>query len=290
MPRPISTLLAAAAILAMAAPAQAKAYKFKTLDYKKTDSTILQGINKSGMIIGNFITAKGAENCFTSNGKTKTAFSNPAQKSTICTGLDAAGDIVGYYPAKTTLGGKAFLYSNGKFTDVKPAGSSGGAIAYGINDTGTIIGTYVDASGAQHGFLLTGKTTTSFDVPGEAITLGISINNSGQYTSQTADSSGNEHSFINTAGTYTELLFPNASSTRVHQINDAGVAALGWIDSAGNEEGGLYESASATYITVNVPNSALTGVEGINDSDTLVGIFATPTDSVYESFIATGKP
>jgi uncharacterized membrane protein len=290
MSRPIAALIAAGVISA-APPAFAKPYKFHTLDFKATDNTILQGINKSGMIIGNYVTPKGNESCFTSNGKSKTPLSNPDEKFTICGGINAKGDIVGYYPAKTALGAKPFLYSNGIFTTLKPPGATGGAIAYGINDAGTIIGTYVDAAGAQHGFLLTGKTYTSFDAPGEVITLGVSINNSGQFTVQSADSNGKEHSFINSGGTYTELVFPNAAGpTRVHQINDKGIAALGWTDSLGNDDGGLYESASATYVTVNVPNAALTGIEGINDSDTLVGIFATPTDSVYEGFIATGKP
>ncbi len=289
MPHFRNALLAAAAILSIT-PAIAKPYKFKTLDYTKADSTLPAGINKSGMIVGNYITAQGVENCFTSNGKTKTSFGNPAQASTICGGINTAGDIVGYYPATNTLGATAFLYKKGKFTNVTPPNSAGGVIAYGINDSGTIIGTYTDSSGAQHGFLLTGKTYTSFDAPGEAITLGISINNKGDYTVQSADSGGNEHSFVNIGGTYTELLFPNATSTRVHQINSAGIAALGWIDSSGNENGGLYESKSASYITVNAPGAGLTGVEGINDSDTLVGIFATPTDTVYEGFIATGKP
>ena len=271
-------------------PSLAKGYKFKTLDYKKTDSTILQGINKSGTIVGNYITAKGVENCFIVTGSTKTPLSNPAEKSTVCGGINAAGDIVGFYPSKQALGGKAFLYSNGTFTDIKPPGSSGGAIAYGINDAGTIIGTYVDANGAQHGFIETGSTYTSFDVPGETITIGVSINNNGEYTSQTADANGNEHSFIYTGGVYTELLFPNATSTRAHQINNAGTVALGWIDSSGNENGGLYERKHVTYILENDPLGGITGVEGINDSNTLVGIFATPTDTVYEGFVATGKP
>ena len=282
--------LAMVAATLMSTSSFAKAYKFKTLDYKKADSTILQNINKSGTIIGNYITASGKEDCFIVTGSTKTLLSNSKEKSTVCGGINTAGDIVGYYPANNAQGGHAFLYSNSTFTNIKPPGSSGGAIAYGINDAGTIIGTYVDANGAQHGFIKTGKTYASFDVPGQSITIGVSINNNGDYTVQTADSSGNEHSFIYTGGAYTELLFPNATSTRAHQINDAGIVALGWIDSSGNENGGLYESASSAYIVENDPLGAITGVEGINDSDTLVGIFATPTDTVYEGFVATGKP
>ena len=133
-------------------------------------------------------------------------------------------------------------------------------------------------SGAQHGFLLTGKNHHQLRrARWKPSRWGISINNSGQYTSQTADSSGNEHSFINTAGTYTELLFPKRQLLPgpPDQRCPAWPPWAGSI-SAGNEEGGLYESASATYIHRQRPNSALTGVEGINDSDTLVGIFATP--------------
>ena len=285
--------LAIVAAAASGTSALAKPSAFKPLDYKRADSTILQAINKSGTIVGNDITADGKENCFIVTGQTKSAFGNTAKKSTVCGGINTAGDIVGYYPsAKQSLGGTAFYYSakSNSFTDITPPNSSGGAIAYGINDAGTIIGTYVDSAGAQHGFILSNGTYTSFDAPNQAITLGVSINNSGQYTVQSADANGNVHSFINTKGTYTELLFPNATSTRAHQLNDAGIVALGWLDSSGNENGGLYENRSGTYILENDPQGALTGVEGINDADTLVGIFATPTDTVYEGFVAKGKP
>jgi probable HAF family extracellular repeat protein len=285
-----SVTLAVVAATIMSTPSFAKSYKFKTLDYKKTDNTILEEINKSGTIVGNYITAKGKENCFIVTGSKKKPLNNPAEKSTVCGGINTAGDIVGYYPSNNAQGGKAFLYSNGAFTDVKPPGSSGGAIAYGINDAGTIIGTYVDANGAQHGFIKSGTTYTSYDIPGQSITIGVSINNSGDYTSQTADANGNEHSFIYAGGAYTELLFPNATSTRAHQINNADVVAIGWIDSSGNENGGIYENATGAYIVENDPLGAITGVEGINDADTLVGIFAKPTDTVYEGFVAKGKP
>ena len=47
-----------------------------------------------------------------------------------------------------------------------PGGIARSTSAQGINPGGDIVGTYVDAVGAQHGFLLSGGTFTLIDVPG----------------------------------------------------------------------------------------------------------------------------
>ena len=51
--------------------------------------------------------------------------------------------------------------------------------AYGINDTGQIVGTYFNASGS-HGFLKDGSTYTTLDVPGATDTQAFGINDTGQ--------------------------------------------------------------------------------------------------------------
>jgi len=287
-------LLLCGAAQPFAAASAAPSYTFTTFDDAKAASTIIQAINKSGTLVGTALTAAGVATCFTYNGKAKTDFHNPKYPSTKCTGINAAGEIVGYYPSNTLPGGgTAFIYSKGVFKAITPPGSTGGAAAYGINDAGTVIGTYVDAKSAQHGFVLKGGVYKKFDVPGQTATLGVSINSKDQYSIQTADAQGNEHSFLYSGGKYTELVFPKSQSTRGHQINDAGVIAIGWTDADGVENGGVYVSASKNYYVINdpkgKPEQGVTGIEGINDSDTLVGIFATPTDTVYEGFIAKGK-
>ena len=49
-----------------------------------------------------------------------------------------------------------------------------------INASGSIVGTWVDASGGIHGFLAVGANFSSIDYPGAAITSAWGINSAGQ--------------------------------------------------------------------------------------------------------------
>src|SRR5437762_1281167 len=52
--------------------------------------------------------------------------------------------------------------------------------AFGINDSGQIVGSYRPADGIDHGFLLRGGTYTPIDVPGAYSSPAFGINDSGQ--------------------------------------------------------------------------------------------------------------
>src|SRR5262249_20311045 len=65
--------------------------------------------------------------------------------------------IVGYYNAN--LQSHGVLLSGGRYTTLDVPGSTL-TFAYGINDAGQIVGTYIDAAGGQHGFLATPVTPT----------------------------------------------------------------------------------------------------------------------------------
>jgi uncharacterized membrane protein len=53
-----------------------------------------------------------------------------------------------------------------KFTDIPGPRGAKSSVAYGINDSGLIVGVYSDSTGKDHGFLLRGKTYTTLDPPG----------------------------------------------------------------------------------------------------------------------------
>jgi probable HAF family extracellular repeat protein len=73
--------------------------------------------------------------------------------STLATGINASGQIVGYYLDVFNVV-HGFLLDNGSYTMLDVPGSTG-TWAYGINDSGQIVGYYYDASEGQHGFLAT---------------------------------------------------------------------------------------------------------------------------------------
>ena len=69
--------------------------------------------------------------------------------------------------------------------------------AFGINDSGQIVGLYSDSVG-RHGFLLdTAGSITTIDVPGASYTAASGINNSGQIVGGFSDSTGT-HGFLAT--------------------------------------------------------------------------------------------
>ena len=84
--------------------------------------------------------------------------------------LAGTGSSLPYYPAQI-----AQAY-NANGLGLSGAGQT---IAHGINDTGQIVGGFRNASGS-HGFLDTGGTFTTIDVPGALATEASGINDMGQ--------------------------------------------------------------------------------------------------------------
>jgi uncharacterized membrane protein len=67
----------------------------------------------------------------------------------------------------------------GSFTTIDVPGASS-THAAGINDSGQIVGYFVDATGTHGFFLDVGGSLTTIDVPGASDTFALGINNSGQ--------------------------------------------------------------------------------------------------------------
>jgi hypothetical protein len=91
----------------------------------------------------------------------------------IVQGINDLGQLVGYD------GNNGFLYSGGNAFQIAVPGAQR-TIAEGINDSGEIVGTYVDASGNEHGFTTTAGSaqgaytavvTLSDDGPGTAVAV-----------------------------------------------------------------------------------------------------------------------
>jgi uncharacterized membrane protein len=69
--------------------------------------------------------------------------------------------------------------------------------AFGINPRGQIVGHNVDASGADHGFvLLQGAMFITIDVPGATSTEAFGINAEGQIVGSYTDTAGTLHGFV----------------------------------------------------------------------------------------------
>jgi probable HAF family extracellular repeat protein len=116
--------------------------------------------------------------------------------------------------------GKAhgFLKDGTTFTTIDVPGATE-TVARGINETGQIVGWFIDAmDGHTHGFLKDGTTFTTIDVPGATQTIASGINEAGQIVGWFIDARG-EHGFVATPDTTPPLITISASPATLRPPN-----------------------------------------------------------------------
>jgi probable HAF family extracellular repeat protein len=134
---------------------------------------------------------------------------SPAGTTTVHA-VNAAGQMVGeYLDASNKTHG--FLWSKGVYTSIDYPGSTY-TIANSINDSGQIVGTYVNGSGpilTNHGFLWSGGVYTSLDYPGAELTEANGISADGAVVGDYVDPTKKlYHAFLlvgGTGGTWTNV-------------------------------------------------------------------------------------
>ena len=138
------------------------------------------------------------------------------------TGINASGQIVGWYANAVLDSLHSFLYDQGSYTRLEVPGASS-TNANGINASGQIVGTYADSASPpnNHGFLLDQGNYTTLDPPGSFETVASGINDSGQIVGWYGDTAGG-HGFLLAQGSYTTLDLPGSSGTEAYGINDSG--------------------------------------------------------------------
>src|ERR1700694_729372 len=118
-------------------------------------SNSVNGINDSGIVAGNYylFSPESGGHGFVYDGTNYTTLDYPAASNTVATGINSAGQVVGYY-----TGNHGFLYSHGSYTPVNYPLTASTTQPRAINDSGQIVGTYFDSNNKEHGFLDSGGT------------------------------------------------------------------------------------------------------------------------------------
>jgi probable HAF family extracellular repeat protein len=129
-------------------------------------------INSRGDLAGSYTLDPEAANGFTGyvmrGSSFISTFSYPGANvtNTYVLGQNESGAIVGSYKTTTEDEEHGFLRTaHGKFRRIDYPGSLQ-TEAFGINDAGDVVGRYLDASGVNHGFLLSDGDFTTFDAAG----------------------------------------------------------------------------------------------------------------------------
>jgi probable HAF family extracellular repeat protein len=119
-----------------------------------------------------------------------TVLQYPGATSSFPLGINNSGQVVGYDQIGGTYHG--FLYINGAWSSLDDPAAANGTFAEDINDSGMIVGYYVDANGAPHGFEFNmgAASWTTIDYPGASQTFLNGINDTGQIVGTYIDGSG----------------------------------------------------------------------------------------------------
>jgi len=273
-------------------------FTFSTVKANKTATeTDSYGINNAGAIAGDYVDAKGVQHAMILAGKKLTTV-NKSDCQTTGTltgsiaffGINSAGAAVGWCISTKTGLDESFVYSGGKLTTVSFP-KSNGTQATGINDSGEVVGLYLDSASVQHGFLKKGTKYTSIDVKGDTSADAYGINNAGDITVFAINSSGDYDAFVYNGKTFKKVGYPGAGpiGSVAHATNNKGDVTGTYYDSAGDVHGWLLHGGK--YYAFNDPTGCKcdTRSDGINDSVVVVGRYSTTLGGASIGFKATTK-
>jgi hypothetical protein len=146
--------------------------------------------------------------------------------------------------------------------------------AYSINDFGTVVGDYIDASGMFHSYVKAGNRFKALDVPfaGATGTYSPAINNAGEIVGGWLDSAGTAHSYTLVNGTFTSFDPPGSAQGQFfYGINNQGDITGSFADAQGNIHGFLRHGK--TYTQLDFPGAAATFPGAVNDPGVIVGAY-----------------
>jgi hypothetical protein len=233
--------------------------------------TSVYGVNNNGAIVGTYNPTSGSQAAYILKNGTVTAIFYPGAAMTDGFGINDYGAIVGaYVPPGIGTPDYGYEWKNGTFVNITFPGALS-TEAFGINIHGVVVGSYQDSSGVFHGFRYSGGKYTRLDYPHAQSTVVSSINNNGVISGAYTDSSNVEHGFTAQNGTFTTIDYPGAANTSVGQVNNNGIVSGTYYDSAFTTwTGFLLENGRFKKIS-DPAASTETAVNGINDSNILVG-------------------
>jgi probable HAF family extracellular repeat protein len=272
-------------------------------------SSCAYGINNSGQVVGQAATSSGAEHAFLYSGGTMTDLGTLGGSNSCATGINNLGQVVGNAdtgglspPPLPQPYSHAFLYSGGTMQDLGTLPGGFGSGAYGINDSGQIVGganTSYSFPFWGHAFLYSG-TMQDLGTFGAQYSAASGINASGQVVGSYGDfiystgsanvSVAGPHAFLYSDGTMQDLgTLPGAAFSTASGINNSGQVA-GYSDyentSPNHYRAFLYDDGSMVSLgTLGGQNS---WASGLNDDSEVVGCANTGNGNIHAFLYGNG--
>jgi hypothetical protein len=275
-------------------------YKFTTVDAPGPAPTTVNGINNLGEVVGFTSTAVDGGNVNANflrkvDGTFKMlAVGDPAGAANAANQSD---EVVGQ------ANGAAFvLMAGGTPMPLSPFGATSSA-AFGVNDTGTVVGQYMKDATHSPGFIDVAGTFTSVTATtASVITFVQGINAAGVAIGFYSEDGTTQHGFTYNAGSKQITMLPDPSTSRtaggllvLNQFLgiNAGKMTVGYYQTKdGSQYGFLFDLASMTYTFLDHPMAApvngvqITQITGISDAGVICGFFVDGQGAQH-GFIAT---
>jgi probable HAF family extracellular repeat protein len=167
---------------------------FSSVDFPNAPVTFALGINDRGQIAGEYEgTDLNTHGFLLDDGQFISLDDRSNQAVLAATGINNRSEIAGVFFDFETFRG--FTLTKDSFEAMDVPGQTF-TTPEGINDAGSIIGSYDDFNEVSHGFVRAGGVFRTVDFPGGTSSAAFGINASGQIVGIYSDSAGATHSFL----------------------------------------------------------------------------------------------
>lgn len=136
-------------------------YNYAPLSFPGAPVTNVNAINNSNVVAGYYYDSQYYVHGFIYRSGQYTAVNFPGATMTEVLGINDNSDLVGMYQMPGTLNFHGFLRHNGVFSKINDPSAKIGTMAYGINNGGTIVGTYDN----EQGFVYQNGTYRTLNAP-----------------------------------------------------------------------------------------------------------------------------
>ncbi len=269
--------------------------RFTSIDAPAAVSTHPRGINNAGQsgvasVVGYYVDAQGTVRAFKRDPGTTFVPINVGDAIEV-KAFDinnvGLGSVVG--TVRDGSGQRAFLWNG---STVSFPGNPPVPNAFGINDTGLIVGSFSDPSGKQHGFTLPPGLGGPINVFNNFPTQTFNINNTRRMVGTLQEPGGEFRAFYLTGADIASaqrIDIPGASRSDAYGINDAAdpaqVRHVGTYTMNGVDHGFVHTQARGVE-TFDFPGAQHTRAFGINDAGEIVGEYVDSAGRTH-GFIGT---
>ena len=204
-----------------------------------------------------------------------TTFDYPGTgNSTTAHEINSGGDIVGTYLDSSGVTRGFVRLANGSFTApiVDPNDTGNFTFSQGINRARLICGYYLNGGDFTfHGFFLSGRTYTPFDVASAVQTFLLGVNDAGDFAGSYDNGAGTIQAFVDIAGSVTSFSVAGSSVTHAQSLNATNQAVGEYYDASSNYHGYFRDTDGTLTFPLDFPGSTSTILNWINDRNLIVG-------------------